>query len=180
MVEHRVGWLDWLFVTLSVVGYAGLVWVALAPLLALWGRRAVLMTTLLVAGTVWASDLLATGLKATFDRPRPFETVPEADPLLGGVVAASMPSGHAATSFAGAVLLTFLVGRAVPFLFALAVLISFSRVYVGVHYPFDVVAGAAVGTAVALAVVALLKWVPRVRPRPSGALRRSGAGPPPG
>ena len=161
-----------------MIGYAGLVWVALAPPLAVWSRRGVLATTLVVAGTVWAADLIATGLKAAFDRPRPFETIPEADPLLGGIVAASMPSGHAATSFAGAVILAFFVPRAAPFLFALAVLISFSRVYVGVHYPLDVLAGAAVGAAVALGVVALLRA--RARRRPSTGLPQSGEAPPPG
>jgi undecaprenyl-diphosphatase len=127
---------------------------------------------------VWASDLLATGLKAVFDRPRPFERLAEADPLLGGTVGASLPSGHAATSFAGAVLLAALVGRAVPFLFALAVLVSWSRVYVGVHYPLDLLAGAALGTAVALAVLALLRA--RAPRRLSATRRRSEEATPPG
>jgi undecaprenyl-diphosphatase len=176
VVDHRLGWLDPFFVALSVIGFAGLVWVVLAPPLAIWSRRAVLATTVLVAAGVWASDLLATGLKALFDRPRPFERLGEADPLLGGTVGASFPSGHAATSFAGAVLIALLVRRAVPFLFALAVLISFSRVYVGVHYPLDLVGGALLGTAVALAVVGAV----RALRRPSGARRRSAAAPPPG
>jgi undecaprenyl-diphosphatase len=159
------------FVALGVVGYAGLVWIVLAPGLAAWARRPLLATTALTAACVWAADLVATGLKAVVDRPRPFERLDEADPLLGGVVGASLPSGHAATSLAGAVALTLLVGRAVPALFLLAAAISFSRVYVGVHYPFDLVAGAALGAAVALAV---LRGLSLLR-RPSGDRRRSGA-----
>jgi undecaprenyl-diphosphatase len=159
-----------------VVGYAGLVWIALAPPLAIWTRRAALSTTLVVAGTVWASDLLATGLKSLVDRPRPFETLTGADPLLGGTVGASFPSGHAATSFAGAVILAFLVRRAVPVLLALAVLVSFSRVYVGVHYPLDLIGGALLGIAVAAAALALVKALRR----PSGVPRRSEAAPPRG
>ncbi len=159
-----------------MVGYAGLVWVALAPALALWERRSLVRTTAFVAACVWASDLLATVLKALVARPRPFERLEQADPLIGGTVSHSFPSGHAATSFAGAVLLALLVRRAAPFLFLLAVAISFSRVYVGVHYPLDVVGGAALGTAVALGLWALLR-APRM---PSGAPRRSGAAQPPG
>jgi undecaprenyl-diphosphatase len=164
------------------VGYAGLVWIGLAPLLAAWTRRSLAWTTVITAATVWLADLLAVALKAATDRPRPSEVVPEADPLLGGTVGTSLPSGHAATSFAGAVVLALLVGRAVPFLFALALAISFSRVYVGVHYPLDVFVGAILGAAVALAVgrPAAERVGARALPRPSGGPRRSGAAPPPG
>jgi undecaprenyl-diphosphatase len=152
------------------------VWVALAPALALWTRRSVLATTALTAACVWASDLLATALKALLDRPRPFEDLGAADPLLGATLGTSLPSGHAATSFAGALLLAYLTGRAIPALLALAVLISFSRVYVGVHYPLDVLAGAVLGAAVALATIALV----RARRRTSADRPLSEARPPPG
>ena len=52
----------------------------------------------------------------------------------------SFPSGHATVSFACATVLALAVPRLRVPLFALAALISFSRVYVGVHYPFDVLA----------------------------------------
>ena len=176
VVEHRLGLLDPVFVGLSVAGYAGLVWIALAPVLAVWARRPIAATTALTAGTVWAADLVAIGLKSIVGRPRPFERLHEADPLLGATVGASFPSGHAATSAAGALVLAVLVRRAIPALAALAVLIAFSRVYVGVHYPVDVVGGAAIGLAVAGAVALAL----RGRRTPSGALRRSGEERPPG
>lgn len=168
--------LDWLFVALSVVGYGGLVWVALSPLLALRSGRPVLVSTTLTAATVWAADLLALALKAATGRARPYETIAAADPLLRTDLGASFPSGHAATSFAGAVLLACLFRRAVPALLILAALIAVSRVYVGVHYPLDVLAGAALGTAVALAVVVLV----RARLPTSGGRPRSGPTPPAG
>jgi undecaprenyl-diphosphatase len=159
-----------------VVGYAGLLWIALSPLVATWTRRGILTTAALTAACVWAADLLALGVKSAVDRPRPFAVVPEADPLLEGTLGSSFPSGHAATSFAGAVVLAFLARRAWPLLFVLAGLVAFSRVYVGVHYPLDIVGGAAIGVAVALVVIAALR-----APRPtSRARRRSAAAPPPG
>ena len=88
----------------------------------------------------------------------------------------SFPSGHAATAFAGAVSLTYLWRRGAPLFFLLAAAIAFSRVYVGVHYPGDVLAGAALGTVVGLAWVAALR-LPR---RSAEAPRQSGAGPPAG
>ena len=48
----------------TVAGYGGLVWIALAPPLALWAKIPWFRTTMVTAGCVWTSDLLATGLKA--------------------------------------------------------------------------------------------------------------------
>ena len=156
-------------------GYAGLVWVLLAPLVSRLGRRNTFFGLGLTAACVWSADLIALGIKAATERARPFESIPGVDALIGVTVGNSLPSGHAATSFAGAVILTHLWPRAAPFAFFLAVAIAFSRVYVGVHYPSDVLAGAALGALVALAALGAL----RLRRRTSAARRRS-AGAPPG
>ena len=122
--------------------------------LALATRRP--LVALLTAVTVWTADLIAVGLKVPFDRPRPFITEPQPKPLFIGVRGDSFPSAHAATSFAAAVLLTSLFPRRWPLFFGLAVAIAFSRVYVGVHYPGDVLAGAALGVLVAIALPRLV------------------------
>jgi undecaprenyl-diphosphatase len=163
------------FVALSVIGYAGLVWIALALLVSVLARLPLLTTTLLTALCVWTADLLTMGLKPLIGRPRPFETYPDVDPLLGGTLGSSMPSGHAATSFAGAVILGGLYRPGLPYFLVLAVAISYSRMYLGVHYPFDVIAGAAIGAAVSLAALAAL----RLRRRTAGVPQRPGAAPPP-
>jgi undecaprenyl-diphosphatase len=167
-----VGWLDPVFVALSVVGYAGLVWIALAPFAAHLAKRNALFATTFTATCVWSADLLALGLKAATGRQRPFETIPQADPLIGATVGQSMPSGHAATSFAGAVVLSYLLPRSAPYMFLLAVAIAFSRIYVGVHYPSDVVAGAGLGAAVGLAGLVLLRLL---RLTSAGRRRSEGA-----
>ncbi len=176
VVEHRAPPFDWLFVGLSAIGQAAIVWIALAPVLALWARKPVVFTTLVTAATVWTADLVTVGLKAVFDRERPYEVVTTADPLLRWDVSSSLPSGHAATSAAGALILAYLLGRGAWLLALLAAAIGFSRVYVGVHYPLDVLVGAAIGVAVAAASAALVR---RLRPT-SGDPPRSGAGPPAG
>jgi undecaprenyl-diphosphatase len=144
--------------------------------LAVWARRPILVTSALTAVCVWTSDVLATVLKPIVGRPRPFERLDEADPLFGSTVGASFPSGHAATAAAGAIALAVLTRKAVPALVALALLVSFSRVYVGVHYPLDVFGGAAVGAALAAGLMLVLRPPLRL----SGVPRRSGAAPPPG
>ncbi len=161
-MTHRVEELDGLFVALSRLGYAGLIWVALALVAAIaWRRPAVVVT---VAAAVWLADLAAFGIKEATGRPRPFVDSPDPEPLILGVVSDSFPSGHAATSFAGAVTLArFLPGRW-PVLLALAVGIAFSRVYVGVHYPVDVLGGALLGLAAATAL-RMLVAAPRRSPR---------------
>jgi undecaprenyl-diphosphatase len=158
---------------LSVVGYAGLAWIVLAPFVAYLAKRNAVFATAFTATCVWSADLIALGLKAATGRPRPFETLPQADPLIGATIGQSMPSGHAATSFAGAVVLTYLLPRSAPYLFLLATAIAFSRIYVGVHYPSDVLAGAALGAAVGLAGLALLRLLRRT----SGGRRRSAEAP---
>jgi undecaprenyl-diphosphatase len=158
-----------------VIGYFGTVWIALAVAISLATRRNVAFPVLLPAGSVWTADLLALAIKAGIERPRPSLAVPQADPLIGAS-GWSFPSGHAATAFAGAVSLTYLWRRGAPLFFLLAAAIAFSRVYVGVHYPGDVLAGAALGSVVGLAWVAALR-LPR---RSAGVPPQSGAGPPAG
>jgi membrane-associated phospholipid phosphatase len=174
--DHQTGWLDPVFIGLSAIGYSGLVWIALAPLLALRTRRSVLASTALTALCVWTADLAALALKGLTDRERPFDALDGVEPLFGGTLGGSLPSGHAATSFAGAVVLTYLFPRGAPAFFLLAIAIAFSRVYVGVHFPSDVLAGAALGAGVAGLILAAV----RLR-RPSEAGRpQSGAAPPGG
>ena len=70
----------------------------------------------------------------------------------------AFPSGHAALAFAGAVVLTRVLpaGRIVWWVLAAAT--AYSRVYLGVHYPLDVLAGAVVGAASGFAVLRLTRF----------------------
>jgi membrane-associated phospholipid phosphatase len=83
-------------------------------------------------------------VKVAVRRKRPrLEGIEATGPLPGSL---SFPSAHAATSFAGATLIGALAPPLRPALYVAAALMAFSRPYLGVHYPSDVLAGAAVGT----------------------------------
>ena len=115
---------------------------------------------------VWSADLIALGLKEAVGRPRPYVAHPDPPPLLHAGDG-SFPSGHAATSFAGAALVSRYLPGGRPVLFGVAVAVAFSRLYVGVHYPSDVVAGAALGLLVATALPLLAAALPRSRRPPT-------------
>lgn len=71
----------------------------------------------------------------------------------------SFASSHAANNFAAAVVLSFFFIKMSWLFFSIASLVAFSRVYVGVHYPIDVVSGAIIGSLIAFLVLFALKKI---------------------
>jgi undecaprenyl-diphosphatase len=108
----------------------------------LWFALAILTRNRRAARAVGVALLANTAIKQLVRRPRP-DLGPELAPLAATVSSLSYPSAHAATSFAGAGAL----GGSLP-LYVAAGAMALTRPYLGVHYPSDVVAGAALGVAV--------------------------------
>jgi undecaprenyl-diphosphatase len=164
IATHRYSPVNDLFVWLGTIDKLGAAWVALALIVAVvrWRRPLPVVAAAVVAALVtFVADAASFGVKDLTHRTRPFEAHPQIDPLYV-VHSSSFPSGHAATSFAGAMVVSYLAPRSAPFCVALAALIGFSRVYDGVHYPGDVIVGAGIGVAVGLVGVALIRLVRRV------------------
>src|SRR6266478_3481606 len=127
----------------------------LAAILLIWkgGTRGVLFLGLVVS-IVWLGDsLVVNTIKHALARPRPYFAVAEAHTLIGRGHSPGMPSSHAANWFAATIVAYVYYRRSVWFMLPMAVLVSFSRVYNGVHYPSDVMAGAILGAGYACASI---------------------------
>lgn len=94
----------------------------------------------------WAVTAL---LKILVHAPRPFVTLTQVHPLVMETPYSSFPSGHATVFFALATTTYLYHKRLGYFFFGCAVLIALSRVFAGVHYPGDIVAGTAIGISIA-------------------------------
>jgi undecaprenyl-diphosphatase len=146
--------LDWLMPTLSRAGNFGAIWLALLGVIAVFGKRADRTVALaglfaLILGHV-ASDVL----KTLTLRPRPFASLPDVRLLISTPRSYAFPSGHATSAFSAATGVVLAANKSLKRvrlwgwgMLVLAAAISYSRIYVGVHYPTDVVAGVSLGIA---------------------------------
>jgi undecaprenyl-diphosphatase len=119
------------------------------------------------SGGAWA---LAHVAKAIADRPRPYQVITDAVLRQQPAHGTSFPSSHTAVTVAVVIaLMPFLPRALAPVAVAYAVLLGWSRVYLGVHYPLDVLGGAGIGIAVGGAVLLALGVLLRRTEQPAVA-----------
>ena len=141
----------WARHAIAFVSFLGSGWM-LVPLACVLASRALRLRVALLLGTLGATSALVSLLKWGVGRRRPFETIDWARALDVGVgPGQAWPSGHAAGSFAFAGFVLALDRRWGVAALSMAGAVAASRVALGVHWPTDVLAGAALGSLVGYA-----------------------------
>lgn len=126
----------------AVIIAAALIWIL--------GKRQDRVGLVVLVLLVLLTDFASNMLKHYFMRLRPCNALEGVRLLVGCGGSFSMTSSHAANIFAAMVFLTVRYRKFWPVFMSIAVVVAYSRVYVGVHYPSDVIVGAALGTFLAL------------------------------
>lgn len=141
------GFLDILMPIITFLGNVGTIWIVSALVLLFikkYRKNAVMILCGIACGAVIGNLIL----KNLVARARPFILDTTVDLLISVPTGYSFPSGHSLSSFAAAVILFHTDKRlGIPAL-VLALLIAFSRLYLYVHFPSDVISGAVIGIAI--------------------------------
>ena len=184
--SHHAPFFDWFF---WIITYLGNGWIVIPPFVALvlWKvpksrRMRVLIGSAVVLSVTGLSN---TAVKELVDRPRPLtyfvssttdssapaQRLYEVHVVKQKLYGHSVPSGHANTAFTLAALTVLVFGIRFWPAFLVALAVAYSRVYLGVHFPLDTLAGACLGIIMTLAL-----WYSAVKDKtqgPSGKNRHS-------
>lgn len=158
--EHlRNTFLDPFIVFVTKLGNTGMIWIVISVALLLFKRTrrwGILCAASLLLGFLVTNVTL----KNIVQRIRPYDVMDALKTLVPPEHDASFPSGHATSSLAvGWMLFRTARGRGGIWALVLALMISLSRLYVGVHYPSDVLVGVLIGMGAAEAVLKIKNWL---------------------
>jgi undecaprenyl-diphosphatase len=120
------------------------------------GKIAAIGVLILIAITDQVNSVL---IKELFHRARPCMVLPDAITPMGCTGTFSFPSSHAFNNFAAATFIVRFFPRLWGALFITAVLVSISRIYLGLHYPSDVLGGAILGSVMGYLFATFIKWI---------------------
>ncbi len=152
----RCAFLNPIMTFVTRLGDAGFIWILLGIILLFpkKTRRGGFDMIMCLAVTFVLTDVI---LKDLVGRIRPYEVIEGLNILVAPETSFSFPSGHTSSSFTCATALSLSFGKKGAWSFLPAALIALSRLYVGVHYPTDILGGIVVGVLAALGTYYLLK-----------------------
>ena len=166
IAQHcHTAWMDVVMPAITHLGDKGYIWIALGIVILFLCKEERATGAQVLLALVFSLILCNLVLKNAVDRIRPCDLKPVADLLIHRPGDPSFPSGHTSASFAAAVVLILNRWKGRWPALALAILIAFSRLYLYVHFPTDVLGGALVGAFCAwLSVTLWRKWIGKVKP----------------
>ena len=139
---------------ITMMGNLGIIWLVISSLMLLKGEDRIIGIGVILA--LMLTTIIGEGIiKHIVRRNRPFQENEE-EVLINRPITYSFPSGHTASSFAALAVLLQMNGKLGLILSPIATLIAFSRVYLKVHYPTDVIFGMFLGVTCGISVVYLL------------------------
>lgn len=147
---------------LTSLGNSGILWIILAALFLVFRKTRKAGVAGAIA-LIFSLLIVNLGLKPAVDRIRPYDVIEGLTCLIERQTDSSFPSGHASSAFAAALAFRFYLPQKKLSLglLILAGVIAFSRLYVGVHYPTDVLVGILCGILAALLSYGILRLVER-------------------
>jgi undecaprenyl-diphosphatase len=155
---------NYFFSFFSLIGWAAIVWIVLAILLVIFEeikhKKFILYFTISLLMTTLLVNIIT---KNIVRRPRPVSTnfnQFQLFPTRSCPIDFSFPSGHAATAFAAATILAYFDKKRRWFYYIVAILISYSRIFLGCHYFLDVIFGALIGYIVSRLLLFVLDTFP--------------------
>ena len=140
----RCGFLDVFMKFITAVGNKGIIWIALAVILLLMGRKMRPMAFTLIFSLIISAVICSGIIKPLAGRIRPYDAL-SIPLIINHMNDYSFPSGHTSAAFAAATAVFIYNKKAGAALYIFAALMAFSRLYLSVHYPTDILAGAAIG-----------------------------------
>lgn len=169
--EHiRKDWMESFWIFITSLGDTGWFWLAVSALMLIPKKRRTIGITAMLAVAIGAL-LTNVTLKTLVARIRPYEVVEGLRLLIEKPHDYSFPSGHTCASFAAALVYYRMLPKKWGIAaVVLASLIAFSRMYLGVHYPSDILAGLAIGAFAAWAAVCIVAYIGR-KSKPDSAAK---------
>lgn len=114
--------------------------IVIYPLMKDWRKAVVFLVLSIICIAI--ADVTGNLLKHFFERPRPCSSLEDVRLLVACSGSFSFPSNHSVNAFAVAAMCSHFYSKASPLFYLVAVAVGFSRIYTGVHYPSDILAGA--------------------------------------